>query len=223
MSQFARQANRRKRYRKGKGPKLSGRQKQEIQKMISEPVEKKYFDTAYPPAAVSASPTFYDITDMAQGVDSNEMIGTSINLLSIQYRFVFSLADTTNYIRFIIFQWYGDMSVDVPSWSKIFQYHVAGVPVSLYDYMSPYILSDGNKNRMFKILMDQRFYLDSDNPIQLFDGFINKGFRKNVGNVDLGGGSFGGVNKIYLMTVSDSGTVSHPALDGFTRIRFTDS
>lgn len=221
--QFAKKANRKKRYRKLKGKGLNPKQKEEVQKLITTPVEKKYYDYALDGESIQLTPSFYDISDPAEGTASNEMIGDSMNFINLSYKFHFRVADTTNFIRFVIFQWYADNATDTPQWNQIFQFHTAGNPTDQYELMSPYVIGSGNKAALFKILIDEQFYLDADNSVQMIEGFINKGVRKRIGNLAVPASPSTGTNKIYLMLVSDSGAVSHPVLHGWSRLRFTDS
>lgn len=219
MSNLTSTRSRKKRYRRYKGRGLNNKQKAQVNKMISAPAEKKYYDTTFDTYLISLTPTFTDISAPAQGTAGDELIGSSINLESIQYRYVFNLGDDTNYIRFMIFQWFPDSENDLPSWIQMFQFYTGSAPVNLADLISPYQLAQGGTAN-FKVLLDEQFYLDTDNPIQIFKGFINKGFRKHL---EVNGSSQQGTGHIFAMFVSDSGVVTHPHVDGYTRIRFTDS
>lgn len=219
MSNLSKKANRKKRYYRAKGRGLSKKQKLQIQKMITEPQEKKFYDVTFDAQNVSLTPTIIDLTAPANGTGSDQIIGSSFNLISLQFRLIFTKSDTTNYIRFVIFQWHPDGATDPPSWNQIFQYETAGVPVSLQQVVSPYVLGEGGTS-VFKVLIDEQFYLDSDNPIQIFNGFINKGFRKTLEAND---SAQQGTEHIYIMYVSDSGAIGHPVMTGYTRARFTDA
>lgn len=217
--QFAKTANRKKKNYKLRGKGLTKKQKLQISKMIEDPVEKKYYDTSYDTVNVLLTPTVVDLTSPAEGTGSDQLIGSSLQLQSIQYRFAFTRGDDTNYVRYLIFQWRPDSQHDLPSWNQMFQYHTAGFPISLVDIMSPYQLGEGGTNN-FKILVDEQFYIDADNPIQIVKGFINKGFTKSI---ECNGSIQQGTNHIFLMFLSDSSMTSHPNISGYTRIRFTDS
>lgn len=219
--QFARRSNNKKRRYRPKGRGLNKKQKMQIERMISTPVEKKYYDYPFNATQISLTPTIYNLTAMGPGTDKSSLIGEDWNIVNMSYRFQFSKADTTNYIRFIIFQWLTDSSTDAPNWNQIFEFHTASLPVDQKDIMSPYIL-DGATSGLFKILVDQQFYLDEDNSKQSLTGFINKGFRKTARtNTSLAASP--GTNHIYLMMVSDSGTAFHPTVSGYTRLRYTDA
>ena len=219
MSQFAKTVSRRKRGRKLKGKGLTRKQKAQVSSMVKAPIEKKFYDTAYVASAVSLTPAFTDITSPAEGTGMDQYTGGRIDIQSLQYRFVFTKSDTTNYIRYVIFQWFSDTTSDAPSWEKIMQNQTLGVPTTLYDITSPYVLDRGSTSS-FKILVDEQFYMDAENSIQLVKGFINKGFKKTA---EVYAPNSYGSNHIYLMYVSDSGVSTHPSISGFTRCRFLDS
>ena len=147
----------------------------------------------------------------------NQCLGGSINLQSIQYRIKFTIGDTVNFLRFVIFQWYPDNTADAPSWEKIFQYHTLTLPFNMKDYLSPYVLDRGS-TQTFKVLHDEMCTFDTDDPTQIFKGFINKGFKKKLEE-----DATYGTNHIYMMFLSDSNISAHVTFDGFTRIRFTDA
>lgn len=219
MSQFAKKVNNKKKYKKKTGQGLTKRQKQQVEQLISDPVEKKYYDTTYDANNVPLTPQWTDLTAPAPGTGMDQIIGTTMNLVSLQYRFTFVKADDTNYVRYLILQWFPDNGHDAPAWNQVFQYHTASLPVGLSDIMSPYQLGEGGTNN-FKVLVDEQFYLDSDNPIQMVKGFINKGFRKEL---ECSGASNNGTSHLFLMYVSDSSLSTHPLIYGHTRARFTDS
>lgn len=218
--QFSKIANRKKRYYKRKGKGLTPKQKQEITKMMEQPKELKFYDTTYSSNAVGITPAWTDLTAPAQGTEKDQLIGTELTLQSLQYHFTFKIGDSTNYIRYLILQWMPDSETDGPSWAQVFQYNTFGVPTSLAQIMSPYILDAGG-TRNFKVLVDEQFYLDSDNPIQIVKGFINKGFRKNI---ECNGDVQDGTGHLFLMYVSDSAvSLPDPSISGYTRARYYDS
>lgn len=222
MSNFARKGNvRKRRGRVGQG--LSRKQRiavrQIITKEMEEEVEKKCYDTAWNGQPASLTPYLNDISDMGQGTGYDNRIGNTITVQSIQYRFVATIGDATNFMRLVLFQWKSDAQI-APTWDAIMQFQTAGVPIGIKDCLSPYLVSNGVSTE-FKIIKDIRFLLDTDNPQQIIEGYIDKNFIKNVHYSD--SSSFFGTNHLFMMLVSDSGAVSHPTLDGFIRLRYTDA
>lgn len=222
MSQFAKNAGRKKKYRKPKGAPLSQKQVMQVKKIVEKPVEKKYFDREFDFEDVLITPSFRDLTNPDSGLEPYEIVGSEMNLLSLQYKFYFNKpsTDETNIVRYIIFQWFPDNQTDLPSWTQMMQFKTTGTtPSSTVEVMSPYVLGEGG-TRNFRILVDEIFYLDADNSVQLVKGFINKGFRNSI---ELNGPTQQGTGHLYLMLVSDSLFAGHPKITGYTRIRFTDS
>lgn len=217
--QFVRKKNTTK--KKWKNKALTRNQRKEVLQLIEEQPEKKYYDETFDAFNASSTPQFWNITQMSQGSLTNERIGSTVRLLSVQYNLhiQYASADSTNTIRVLLFQWKPDNQQDLPAWDQIFQYHTLGAPSKLYELMSPYTLGEGGSG-VFNMLYDTLFYLDSDNPIQILKGYINKKFLKNI---TFGDGSLTGQNHLYLCVVSDSSVVGHPVYSGGTRIRFTDS
>lgn len=219
MSQFAKTNNRKKRRVRRKGKGLNNKQKAQVVALIEQPAEKKFYDTSFDAESILLTPSFYDLTAPAEGTGSDQLVGSTIDLKSLQYRFTFVRGDDTNYVRYMIFQWRPDSQNDFPSWAQMMQFQVSGFPLGLTEIMSPYILGDGGTNN-FKVLVDDQFYIDADNPIQIIKGFINKGYNKKL---EVNGPVQQGTNHLFLMFVSDSTMISHPLVYGYTRARYYDS
>lgn len=217
--QYYKNVSRKKRRQRVGGKGLTKKQKLQIEKMIVDPQEKKYYDTPFDAITISLVPAWYDISAMAQGGLSTERDGAEITLQNISYRMTFTLGDSTNWIRYLIIQWYPDNASDAPNWNQVMQFHTASLPTGLADAMGPYQLGEGTST-LFKVLVDEQMFLYSSAPRAMIKGFINKGFRKTITYKDA---DTTGANHIYLMLVSDSGSFPSPALYGYTRLRFTDS
>lgn len=214
-----RRKGRRRNRQKGKG--LTKKQKAQVENMVKQPSEKKFADYEFSLAGITSLQAIADITQVDQGTDGDQNIGTQIELESVQYNLLFTKADTTNWIRFVLFQWIPDSANDVPAWGQVMHFPTAGGnPISQMDRMSPYLLGKGNSS-IFKILEDHQFTLDDNNPTHQIKGFINKGFRKNLGMRDSIPSQ--GENHIFYILISDSGAINHPTVDGYFRIRFYDS
>lgn len=216
--QFAKRLIKRKTKRNVKGKGLTKKQKMQVAKLIKAPVEIKYYDTTFDAISASLAPIIDDISAPAEGTGEDQRIGSNINLESIQYNLCIVKADDTNVVRIAILQWFPDAENDYPSWQQLFQYHTAGSPSGLQQLMSPYQLGQGG-TRNFRFLMDEIFYLDSDNPMQFLKGYINKGFKKGL---ECNGTSERGTNHIYLLYASDSGVTTHPLIYGDCRVRYSD-
>lgn len=215
MVEYNRKFNSKKRNRKVKGKGLTKKQKVQVERMLSVPVEKKCFDNSFSSISISLTPQFYDLFVPNQGVLSTERVGTQAKLINISYKLRFLKADTTNYIRMVLFQWHPDNANDVPQWSQMFQFNP---PVTQHDIMGPLIMGDGNQ-RNFRVIKSIDFNLDDDGPVSLIHGYINKGYKNTIYFADQ---AVTGMEHIYVMFVSDSGSIQHPIVDGYFRFRYTD-
>lgn len=190
-----------------------------VDSKLEEEVELKWDDVKHS-LTCSTTPTFFDITaQITSGVDPYDYIGNTIRLQSLAYKIYFSLADTTNYIRLVFFQWYDD-AVNTPTFADICQLNTAGSPIDQTDYMSPLALGAGT-TKSFRILRQFDFVMSATEPACIYQGFINKGFRKDITFAT--NDPTQGNNHIFMMYLSDSSAVAHPAGEGWTRIRFTDA
>lgn len=215
-------------YRKKKGG-LTKTQKKQVKMLIEDAPEKKFYDKSFTDVDLNLIPLITDVTDVGFGIGSTERIGVEIKLDSIQWNLIFKVDDglligEANIYRFIVFQWFNDSSNDLPQWEQILQYGLAG-SLTQTQMLSPMILDQGN-SRCFKILHSEIFYSDLDNPVYMSKGFINKGFKKDVGlNQNAGITTRRGPNHIYFMLLSDKDVISpnFPKVLGYTRIRYTDA
>jgi len=218
MTSFPKVANRKKKTYPKRGKGLTKRQRSEVTAIVQKKPEKKYYDYPFDALAISTTPAFFDVFGPLQGTDSSSVIGESVNHTSFNYKFDFGIGDTANWIRFVMFQWKGDILTDSPNWNQIFAFFSGGtnLPVNQYERMSPYTVGEG-RGGLFKIIKDESFVLDTDSPYQLFQGYINTGYDHRVTFNYADGGNPEGVNHLYVMFISDSGAIAHPTVSGFIR------
>lgn len=194
-----------------------------IEKKIEEAPEKKYYDTYFNGNVISTTQTDQSLTDVSGGTGSNQRIGHDIDLISIQFKLAFTVADSTNIIRMVLYQWLDDpidlTNVPFPEYTQLFEYGVTtGITVTS-QLFSPLIIT--GRAGSFKILLDRYIVLDTtSSPVEVVEGFINKKFRKKV-HFDTG--ATYGPNHVNIMLISDSAAITHPTVDGYMRVRYTDS
>lgn len=220
--QVSERYSKRRRMPKGKG--LSKKQKMQVQKLIEDEPEKKFFDHEFNFVELSRLPAFIHVSNVPPGIESSQRIGVEIKLQSIQWNLYFESVNTYDIYRFMVIQWFNDSSNDLPQWEQIFQYGLAG-SLNKVQVQSPLIINQGNQS-CFKILHSEDLHSDADDRIYRSKGFINKGFKKTLGlnqNEDITVSR--GPNHIYFMLVSDGDLVTQtkPTVHGYSRIRFTDS
>lgn len=176
--------------------------------------EPKYLDTGGVSVPVSTSLDCYSLTDTINGTSDINRIGDQIKLHSLELRFTGNLADTTNIVRLIVFQWYGDDTNDSPTASQLL---VSG---GSQPYNSPF-QHDGYSK--FHILYDKIMTLSTYYPVKHDSVLIQLDARPIRQVVRYYAGATTGNNKIFLGVCSDSGTSSHPFIDYYARLNFYDT
>lgn len=201
---------------------LTRNQKREVLNLIENKVENKieskYVDIQYA-TGISNVPTISSLTSIGPGTGPNQRIGNKVELVSIQCKLLFALADATNYIRIVIFQWLEDAG-SFPTWTDLFEFNTLGLPTTQVERMSPYTLSAG-KQGSFRVLYQNELNLDNDNGLQQVKSYINKGFRKVI-DFDTVLSTIG-TGHLYVMVISDSSAAPHPSVNGYFRMRFKDA
>lgn len=185
-----------------------------VNKVVMKQSEKKYWDVATTAVSVDITGSITDLTSIAQGDTDQTRDGDQLYLRSIKGKAQIQVADTTNIVRFIIFQWYMDTNVvgSAPTVSQILQSVGTAIgPMSGYNH-------DGRYN--FRILYDRTCFLDTTDKVQCgLQWYINKGLRRKM---QFHGGATGGKNKIYLLLLSDSGAATHPSVAYYNRTAYSD-
>lgn len=136
---------------------------------------------------------------IAQGASESQRIGNKIRLKRFKLRFIASVADTTNYIRFVAFRWKVSTSSDVPSNPEIF------LPNSSYGIQSQFLPT---KPSRFQVVFDRTISLSTQGPACTaydVDVPLNWDTSYDVGT-NLG------KDHLYFVYWSDSALVNHPAM-----------
>lgn len=182
-------------------------------KVISRRSEHKYFAPSnWASTTSSSTPGIACISQIPQSTTSAQgdtiREGDEVYMTSFQFRMVIQVADTTNLVRFIIFQWKTDVS---PTAGDI-------LVNTSFPLISPYAKDTKN---LYTIMYDRLFAVDTYNPQVVVQKYMTKGFTRKL--YWEAGSSSVGSNLIYILNASDSGAVSHPAYLFYPRINFTDS
>lgn len=181
-----------------------------IKRMIANRQEKK-IHSQEPIGSISTTPSFNQISNIAQGDTDLTRDGDELYLKSIHLNWSFVGADATNKMRIVVFQWFGDDNANPPAATDLFQTNSATGYFGAFrkDYSS-----------LFKVLYDKQLVTDTYNNIRHGKKSIYKGFRKKIKYI---AGTASGTNQIYTCMVSDSSAASHPQVSMYTWLRFTDS
>jgi len=184
-------------------------------KVLSKNVERKHFEVANTNVSISTTATVNALTYPTQGVGENDRIGNEISLRWVKLKYYLTVADTTNMIRMIIFQWHVDTAIQNPGIGDILL-----DPTSNYAIVSPLVDKEG-KRRKFTILSDKVSTLATQGTANTFKKvYIPKGFKRRLGfnsnNVTTG------LDQIFMAVISDSAASLHPTMTWYTDACFTD-
>jgi len=178
-----------------------------VRSQINQAVETKYYDVTQTDSP-STTATITQINSVAQGDGADDRSGNVIFANSVMIRGHVDVADTTNYVRVLLFV-DGNSNGTAPTASNILQ--VASDPKSPINIV--------NRHR-FRVLRDMYFAVSTYGPGSLdFKEFVKLGrLRMDFNDTD----TTARMNGLYVMTMSDSGAASHPAVKWYSRLRFTD-
>jgi len=153
-------------------------------------------------AATSANATtqFADLTAIPVGTGNNARTGTEVKLKELDIKFVCALADTYNFVRFILFEWIPSDSSDGPGASEIFNTNFSSGNNDFFCGINQL------RPSRFRILHDQTCDLHAANVIESHHIKMKLGWTCNFDT-----GSTTGRNHLYLAYISDSTAVTHPA------------
>lgn len=197
---------------------LNYRQKSSVKRLISLRQEEKYDDTVLSAVDMNTTPAITDLFNPAQGDTDITRDGDECRLKRCQLRIsvigtnsAAALADPTNICRIILFQWKVDSAIQVPNAGNIM--NNTGDPLSMYNH-------DQSKN--YKILKDWLFDVHQTPNDSKGSRTFRYSTRKFSKQVNFDSSSTGGINKLYLLYMSDSGVAQHPTLSLRGRVEFND-
>ena len=186
--------------------KPSSQWRKAVQKVVSKNLETKtavFSHSADPIQDNGRTPIDDDLTGLVQGDSQNERVGNQIRLKSITFDGFFTVADTTNSIRMVLYN-----------------------PYDTDDSLSGSALAfNGNIDLdKFRVLRDIWIPLASGGPANARKRFrVNfKGSGLRIQWSDTTATSQT-LNRPRLYIVSDSAAVSDPELSGHVRVKYTDA
>lgn len=188
---------------------LTKRSKRNLKRAMVTFGEKKYFISQNVILQGDVA-TIGSLSDVPQASTDTSRNGDQITVRSIELDWIWSAADSFNIVRTIVFQWFPS---GTPTASDLLI-----LSVSL-PYISPY---NHDQRFKYKILMDVM------NSVSTTSGqyaivkrkYILGGFKRKI-QYDAGGTN--GTNKIYILTVSDSGVVINPTVNYIAKLNFSDN
>lgn len=183
-----------------------------VKKQINKNLEYKYHTAYY--AVSGGVPNNGAVTaliDIKQGVLDTDRIGDEIKMRTITFRYVVTVADSHNYVRFILFQMKSPNNVG-PGVTYVLN---GSAPT----YLSQYSV-DNRSN--FNILYDRTTSVDADDPAKVVIGKANMKYCKRKMQFQAGSNILG-TNMIYALAISDSSSTSHPSITGEINFWYTDA
>lgn len=159
----------------------------------------------------STSGSFHSLSDVSAGTADGQRLKHQITLKSLHMNFVGTQADPTNVFRFIVFQYF---DVDFPTTAKILQ-----LTGSTNSWLSPYNFDNA---KSFRILYDSvKLVNNVSKPQVSWNKYVK--LSKARKDIEFSGTTTDGINKVYLLVLSDSTAVTHPAFYGVATLTYTDS
>lgn len=200
------------------GAKLNERQKRQVKTLIGHSEESKNVDqnqnsTSIPAAAGVILGSFFT---PAQGTNEDQRIGNQITQKMIEMKYSVSAGDATNFVRVIIFKWYTDNNVEIPTAADVLQDIVNNTWLAPYNDRS----IEGNK---IHIMHDRVHCLNVQGIANVAVSL--KIFGRKLGRKVQTFSTAGivGHNQTYFLCVSDSIAAAHPTIVAYGRQHFTDS
>jgi len=167
----------------------------------------------YANTTVSTSVVYSQLSVIATGATDVARVGDSVKLKKLVIGFNTAVADTTNIMRVIIFQW--NLPTN-PTDAEVFEDTTNNVT-----YTCGSICRDSMHARKLRILYDRQVTF---NGVSAPNMYWRKSFNLNrLRKCNyIGGSSTVGMGNIWIAYVSDSSAVSHPALQYAYTLDFTD-
>lgn len=171
--------------------------------------EKKYFAVSSGgPQTVDDSGVITSISNIQQGDTDVSRDGDQAYIRSLEVHWEANAADVFNVLRFMVVQWY---PATTPTVSDIL------LTTGTDGFMSPY---NHDQRFQFRVLYDKRVTVDTDRPSIAFRTRLRRFGRRRIQYL---GGTTDGQNKLYVLKISDSSAASHPLIQNFTKLNFSDN
>lgn len=186
-----------------------------IKREINKDKEMKHSDVNSIGVAISSSPSFYNISQVAEGDTNQTREGTTIKPQYLACRWQAEAADAYNVVRMIGFQWYGN----TPPTSSANVLQTAGGS-DVYSYYS--IGAPGAK--LFRIIFDQILDVQTGNNGSIMKqtaAFKSLKGYKQIHYFGPNGGDYSD-GSIWILFLSDSGAITHPSIRFSARLAYKE-
>ncbi len=156
------------------------------------------------------TPLVAELTAVAQGDDRNQRDGLQVYAKTLQFKYMISNADTSNWTRVLVFRWH---ATTTPTIDDLIE-NTASAEMSL---VSPY---QAEPDTRYEILYDKMHKtVAASSNLQVL---AKKTLKLNYKIRYSGGAAGDGYEGIYLIAYSDSTAVTDPPMYLATRFRYTD-
>ena len=189
----------------------------DLNAFINRTSEEKYKDVSSSYTVVDYNGALWDLTPISQGTADTERIGDSLAPMKLELRGQVHGADSSNDMRIILFRWHSDTADVAPTPSKILQSTFTSTDLAPY---APYY---HDKRDLSTILWDKRICVEGSTSSSNYSVDFECKLPIRGKNVRFTANSYDGTYKIYLLVISDSGAVSHPAVTFVNRLFFRDA
>lgn len=187
-----------------------------VSKALRKTEEVKNIDVTSTGLAVSYAGTQVALIAVAQGQANGQRVGDNVRVRSAHITLTWAIADATNIVRCIVYQWHPLSTGSAPVPGSILE-HTSDALAAI----SPYVV---NNDGDYSILYDKTIQLSAvSRPAATVDFWItgNKFLKRDV-HYSAGSSSVQ-KNGLFLLFVSDSSAAAHPQVIFHARMRYTDS
>lgn len=185
-----------------------------VQTVIRKTAEKKYVAFNSSAAGIDTGGLILRFTEVPQGDTDVTRDGDQLTIRSLQFNYVLTLADTTNVMRVILFQWFDSTQSVQPIPSNILIDTAIGRAVA-----SPY---SHDYRYQFKILYDKTHVLDSNTPVINRRVFLKRFPFKHKKIQYVGASSTNHNNGLFALVISDSAVGPNPTITYSGKFNFSD-
>lgn len=188
-----------------------------VKKMINKEIESKHIDASVANTVSGPTGLLTDLTLIGQGTGDQTRIGDKLKPVSLEIRgqLLGNTAIDRNLLRMIVFQWHPNSASPVPVSSDILLYTASAANAVL----SPY---QWDTRQNFTILSDKTYQLQGSASSDDYHTYFHlKLSPKRVISFNAGGTT--GLNKIYVLCVSDSSAINFPSIQYIYQLRYKDA
>lgn len=177
----------------------------------------KYAETHRAVATISGGTydyagTVVPLSNISQGDSTTTRTGSVIVYKNYVGKYTITLGDTVNLVRILIFRWKPDDSEHYPASSDLL--------LNTGSALAPLSNINPTHRKNFSVYVDRLHTLQTYKPIVTGKFSLTKrklGAQKSRYNSDDSGS-----NKLWMLIISDSGAVSHPAVNLYSDLKWID-